>query len=262
MEKAVLIGNIVDLDKAAGYDRLYFGVEFCEIKIPTPDEVAKAFAFADDNVLKFTLVTPYVTDRGLAAIQKAAGALPQDGRAEVVVNDYGALSLIRDIRPDLNPVFGRLLTKQKRGFGVSLYQDDAPPALAAHWRLANIDMPVLRSYLENLDISRAELDNLAGGFDSDLQNSGLSGSLYYPYGYVTTTRYCPWVFDGKGWPNLKGACGRPCLRGIIEERGEVFSQELYLAGNAQFYENQALPAENELLRKGIDRIVYEPNIPV
>lgn len=262
MERAVLIGNIADLDKAAGYDRLYFGVEFCEIKIPTPDEVVAALAFADGQGLEFTLVTPYVADRGLAAIQKAAGALPRDGRAEVVVNDYGALSLIRDIRPDLNPVFGRLLTKQKRGFGVSAHQDDAPLALAAHWRLANIDTPVLRSYLENLDISRVELDNLAGGFDSDLRGSGLKGSLYHPYGYVTTTRYCPWAFNGTGWPNLRGVCGRSCLRGMIKKKGEVFSQALYLAGNAQFYETEALPAEKELLKKGINRIVHEPNIPV
>ncbi|MFH1736915.1 MAG: hypothetical protein ABH838_03380, partial [Actinomycetota bacterium] len=105
-------------------------------------------------------------------------------------------------------------------------------------------------------------DNLAGGFDSDLRGSGLSGSLYYPYGYVTTTRYCPWAFDGEDWPNLAGACGRPCLRGIIEERGEAFSRELYLAGNAQFYVSDVLPPEEELSKKGIDRIVYEPNIPV
>ena len=262
MEKAVLVGKIADLEEAAGYDRLYFGVEFCEIKIPTPDEVTAALAFAYDNGLSFTLVTPYVTDRGLAAIQKAAGILPHGGGAEVVVNDYGALSLIRDIRPDLNPVFGRLLTKQKRGFGVSAYRNDAPPALTAHWRLANIDTPALRSYLESLDISRVELDNLAGGFDSDLRGSGMKGSLYHPYGYVTTTRYCPWAFNGTGWPNLKGVCGRPCLRGMIEERGEAFSQALYLAGNAQFYENKALPDEEELTGKGIDRIIYEPDLPV
>jgi hypothetical protein len=262
MEKAVMVGKVDDLETAQDYDRLYFGVEFCEIKIPSVDEVSQALAFARSKNMAFTLITPYVTDRGLAAVERAFKALPDREEAEVVVNDYGVFRILRAERPDLKPVLGRLLVKQKRGFGISAHRQDAGPALAEHWRASAVDYPVVRTYIENLGVDRVELDNLPQGISSEFSGSGLAASIYTPYGYLTTTRYCPWVFNGVTWFNLSGRCGRPCLKGMIEETGDVFDRTVFLSGNAQFYKNETLPAEKELLDKGIDRIVYEENIPV
>ncbi len=262
MEKAFQTGRIKDIERADSYDRLYYGVEFCEIKIPTADETKKAYKLASSNDSAFTFVTPYVTDRGLDAISRSLAALPADGTIEVVINDFGTLRLLKESYPGYVPVLGRLLVKQKRGFGISAFKTDVGQALAETWRATGVDHPAVRSYLASLGVGRVELDNLVQGFSSDFSKSGLAASLYTPYGYVTTTRYCPWAYDGATWPNLIGTCGRACLQGMIEETGAAFSQKLYISGNAQFYENEQLPEEAELLKKGIDRIVYQANVPV
>lgn len=262
MDKAVLIGNTDELRDVSGYDRMYFGVEFCDIKIPAPAAVGEALAFAEERGMGFTLVTPYVSDRGLAAAKKAIGALPREQNLEVVVNDYGVLAYVAEERPDLVPVLGRLLARQKRGLGISAFQSDAGLRLTTHWQASGADSKIVRVYLEGMGVRRVELDNLPQGMSSDFSKSGLTASLYHPYGYVTTTRYCPFAYNGRDWPNLKGSCGRPCLRGMIEEAGDAFTVKIYISGNAQFYESSELTAESELEEKGIDRVVYELKVPV
>ncbi len=262
MENAVLISPADDLETAQGYDRLYFGVEFCEIKIPSADEVKRAVAYAAANDMRFTLITPYVTDSGLAAVERAIAALPSKGSIEVVANDFGVLRTLLEFHPNHTPVLGRLLVKQKRGFGISTRRQDAPPALADEWGLSGADNETVRGYLREIGVKRVEMDNPAQGLASDFLGSGLAASLYTPYAYVTTTRYCPWAYERGTWPNMRGRCGRPCLQGIIEETGELFDRTIYLSGNAQFYLNEVIPPENELLGKGIDRLIHEPGLPV
>jgi hypothetical protein len=262
MQKAILISRLNDLEAIEGYDRLYFGAEFCEIKIPTAGETKQAVAFAKANNMEFTLVTPYVTDSGLAAVERALAVLPADAAIEVVANDFGVLRAIRASFQKLTPVLGRLLVKQKRGFGISSHQRDAGPALLEHWQSSGTDNEIVREYLASIGVNRVEIDNLAQGISSDFSSSMIAASVYEPYGYVTTTRYCPWAFDGSTWPNMRGRCGRPCLRGIIEETDDVFDRTVFLAGNAQFYFNDVLPSAEKLQSKGIDRIVHEPSIPV
>ncbi|MFA5867214.1 MAG: hypothetical protein WC891_04545 [Actinomycetota bacterium] len=262
MENAVLISPADDLETAQGYDRLYFGVEFCEIKIPTADEVKRAVAYAAANDMRFTLVTPYVTDSGLAAVERAIAVLPAAGAIEVVANDFGVLRRMLEFHPNLTPVLGRLLVKQKRGFGISTRRQDAPPALAEQWGFSGADNETVRGYLTDIGVNRVEMDNPAQGIASDFSGSKLAASVYTPYTYVTTTRYCPWAYDGSTWPNMRGRCGRPCLQGIIEETGDLFDRTIFISGNAQFYRHDVLPPENELLDKGIDRLIYEPGLPV
>lgn len=262
MERAIYLSELTESFDATGFDRLYFGAEFCEIKIPGVKETAAAAVTAAEAGLGFTLITPYVTDRGLKLLRDVFRSLPADRPAEVVANDYGTLLMLRQERPDIKPVLGRLLSGQKRGFGVSARQADAGPALAETWRESDFDLPIVREYLKDYGVARVELDNLPQGTSSDFTASGLSASLYVPYGYVTTTRYCSYAFEGGRWLNILGACGQACRRGMIEETADIFNRAVWLAGNAQFYLNEQISSDEELADKGFDRIVFEPSIPV
>ncbi len=262
VERAVYLTDIPDKFDPAGFDRLYFGAEFCEIKIPGVEETAAASLTAADSGLGFTLVTPYVTDRGLTLLRDVFLSLPADRSIEVVCNDYGTMLQLRQERPDLTPVLGRLLSGQKRGFGISSRKADAGPALAEDWRASIFDSPILRKYLKDKGVGRVELDNLPQGMTSDFTDSGLTASLYAPYGYVTTTRYCPFAFQDGRWLNIAGECGRVCRQGMIEETADIFNRPVWVAGNAQFYENQDIQSDEELTKQGFDRIVFEPSIPV
>ncbi len=262
MERAIYLTEIPGEFDSAAFSRLYFGAEFCENKIPGVEETAAAILTAADSGLDFSLLTPYVTDRGLTLLRDVFVSLPADRSIEVVCNDYGTLLLLRQERPDIAPVLGRLLSGQKRGFGISSRQADAGPALAETWRASTFDSPILRKYLKDKGVGRVELDNLPQGGTSDFTDSGLAASLYAPFGYVTTTRYCPFAFQDGRWLNIAGECGRACRQGMIEETGDIFNRPVWAAGNAQFYENQDIPSDEELTSQGFDRIVFESSIPV
>ncbi len=61
-------------------------------------------------------MTPFVTNRGLEQLEELLPVLAQTlPDAEVVVNDWGVLQLLRSEYPELKPVLGRLLNKSKRG---------------------------------------------------------------------------------------------------------------------------------------------------
>ena len=47
---------------------LYYGNEFCEYRIPSIDELKKAYFFAKKEDLEFVFVTPVVTDYGISII--------------------------------------------------------------------------------------------------------------------------------------------------------------------------------------------------
>ena len=116
MERVLFISRAENL-KYAGqeYGRIYFGNEFCEKLIPAVAEVEKVRDYCKKNKTGFSLVTPYVTDAGMAKLDKLFSFLLGNGEScEVIVNDYGVLSLINEEYPVLRPVLGRLLTKQKR----------------------------------------------------------------------------------------------------------------------------------------------------
>jgi hypothetical protein len=262
MEQALYLTGVNQDFDPAGFDRLYFGAEFCEIKIPGVEETAAAALIAAESGLGFTLVTPYVTDRGLELLRDVFLSLPADKPGEVVVNDYGALTLLKQERPDIAPVLGRLLSGQKRGFGISTRQGDALPALAASWTASAFDLPAVRGWLVEHGVLRVELDNLPQGIASDFSGSGLGASLYTPFGFVTTTRYCPYAFRDGRWLNIAGECEQACRQGMIEESADIFDRPVWLAGNAQFYENLVIPNNEELARKGFDRVVYQPAVPV
>jgi hypothetical protein len=262
VEHALYLADINQDFDPAGVDRLYFGAEFCEIKIPGVEETAAAALIAAESGLGFTLVTPYVTDRGLELLREVFLSLPADKPGEVVVNDYGALTMLKRERPDVTPVLGRLMSGQKRGFGVSTRQGDARPALAASWTASAFDLPAVREWLVEHGIRRVELDNLPQGIGSDFSGSGLGASLYAPFGFVTTTRYCPYAYREGRWLNISGECGRACRQGMIEERADIFDRPIWLAGNAQFYEFDNVPSDDELKKKGINRLIIERSIPV
>lgn len=263
VEKAVYLSDmdkVGNLDK--GYDRLYFGVEFCELNIPSFHEAGKAFDTAREHGMSFTFVTPYVTDYGIEKITRLLDELAELGTMEVVVNDYGVLRLFKEGYRPLQPVFGRLLTKQKRGFGLYKGILEYPDELIDYFRSSNVDNDNIRRFLRDSGIERVEMDNLIHGSSVGLEGSGISGSLYVPYGYISTTRFCPWAFEGKSWENLKNMCKKSCSLNVLALDSETMAETIYMRGNTQFFRNDMIPTDEHLLHLGIDRLVYEPDIPI
>lgn len=291
MERCIFFGNLRRLKQNhffKGYGRIYFGNEFCQRLIPGPEEVKQAVSFAGRRKLRFTLVTPYVTNAGLKKLSDILRTLPGKSFIEVVVNDWGVLDLINREFPRLVPVLGRLLTKQKRSPNLDLLlrrdlvapgiipdpsnpsgkylllQKKFPPAADFYYQGSNASsVPLLQKFLLSKKIARIELDNLVQGMRLRLPARGMAASVYLPYVYITTTFFCPTAaaFAQKGCLSRRPACRKQCRQYSFELAHPAFAGRLlYLKGNTQFYRNDRCD-QRALKKMGINRIVYAPDLP-
>jgi len=245
-----------------GYARLYFGAEFCQWRMPTKAAVRDAYARASGMGLGFTLVTPWVTDAGMKKLTGVFDSLAGDagaGPAEVVVNDYGVLTLLREEFRGLAPVMGRMLARQKRCPRVPGIIEALPEAGRDAYMHAGIEDPLTAKFLKLLGVKRVELDNPLQGVSADLKAARLKGSIYTPYAFVTTTRHCPASFDGANWQSFTGCRKKACTGNVISLSNPAHEAVILMRGNTQFVENAGLP--EGLSRMGIDRIVYMDEVP-
>ena len=259
VERAVMVGHVDDLqalDQAC--QRVYLGHEFCQRLLPSKADLVRAARQVSAQGRAITFVTPLVTDAGLRLAQDLVGALlalPGLKDPEIVVNDWGVLHWLHREHPSVPLALGRLLTKQKRGPQILRVMDKLPPPAIEHFRQSNVDAAHVCEHLRRLGVRRVELDNLLQGIRRD---GGLPASLYYPYGYVTTTRLCLLMGGDRPGKNLRsiGLCSRECLRYDVTLRHADMPVPLLLKGNTQFFRNDRLP--DKLSSLNIDRLVFIP----
>jgi hypothetical protein len=276
MEKAVFISNSKQLNRIENFDRVYYGSEFCQNLIPTLDNLKIIFS-ATKNKKKLTLLTPYVTGCGLEKLKPLFQYLSkQNSRTEVVFNDWGVFKLIREGYRNIEPVLGRLLTKQRRDpriYNILLNKQkptrifdkkskktfvfipkETPLSLYEHFKGSVINVPVFQEFLLANNIRRVEIDNLAWDMKIEV-NKRIGVSIYLPYAYVTTTRLC-------GLINLTySACGRECQKYYFSFKNDVSPLPFYIWGNTIFYKSK-IPKEGYLKERSVDRIIDNSNTPI
>jgi hypothetical protein len=262
VERALFIAKQKNLKYlSADYQRVYFGNEFCERLLPGPETVAEIMQSVLDRDLPFTLVTPYVTDAGISKVERLLAALPDE--TEVVFNDWGVLRILRQKFPRLEPVQGRLLTKLKRGPRIANVLDKLPAGALQHLKSTNLGVPVYQRFLRDNNISRVELDNPIQGLDLGGAPPELKLSLYIPFAYVSTTRFC--LVANCDVPEKKGVigvfpCHQECQKYTFYLNNPVMTTPLTRKGNTLFFKHMKLPPDIKELN--ISRIVIQPEIPM
>ena len=267
MERALFIAKSKNLKYfSPQLTRLYFGTEFCQRLLPSKNEIDRVMGFVQENNCAFTLVTPYVTNEGLqnwkAVIEQVAAT---DPRCEVVFNDWGLFRILRDISPELKPVLGRLMTKIKRGPRLMKVMDKLPPDALKHLQSTNLSVEPYRKFLLDRGITRAELDHPLQDIQLNGIGSSIHLSLYIPFVYVTTTRFCLSASCDK--PEEKGMvgilpCKKECQKYTFSLDNPVMDTSLIRKGNTIFFKNEKIPKAEELKEKEIDRLVIQPEIPI
>jgi len=264
MQNAIFITKKQDLKYwSKKYTRLYFGNEFCQKLIPTKGDLDYIINFVKKNNIKLSFATPYVTDEGIERLEPLLELLNEKlPESEVIINDYGTLELMQEKKLELKPVLGRLLTKQKRGPRIINIMDKLPKPAIEHFKKSNAEVLIFQEFLVKNGFERVELDNLLQGVEDDFSESKIKASLYYPYAYVTTTRFClTAICDKKDAVPGIYPCKKECLKyGPFKLTNKNMPIPLLLKGNTQFFENKKLPRGLE--ERGINRLVYEPELPV
>jgi hypothetical protein len=244
------------------FTRIYFGQEFCERLLPSKDELEKVCDFSEKEGVPLTLVTPYVTDKGLTKLEKLieffAKKMP---KAEIVFNDWGVFQFIEENFPELKPVLGRLLNKQKRGPRITNIIDQVPKETRDYYTGASLDVSATAGFLKKKGIMRVEFDNLLQGLDMSGLDKEIKRSLYLPYLFISTTRFCLTANCESGDSGVGVMpCHHECQKYTFNLNNSVMKRPLIRRGNTIFAINDNIP---EAVSTGeVDRIVIQPEIPL
>jgi hypothetical protein len=258
------------------FSRCVYGNEFCEHLIPSREKLEEILGAADSAGLPVTFLTPYCSDAGIQALKPLFHLLSlSSGPIEVVFNEWGVLNLLRRDFPELVPVQGRLMNKSLRDprvTGVYASSEGPGPALVS-LRRSNLDCSSYTGFLSGLGIQSVELDNLPQGVDFGFADSGVKASVYFPFGFISTSRIC--MAAGLQYRKRdKFQPGAPCRHecqshsleySYTNSPFENRDQKFYLKGNTYFYVHteEMLRLLFQQARAGlIDRLVFQPHLPM
>jgi len=260
---------------AVAFTHYAYGNEFCEHLIPSASQLEAIIDAAAQHKVTLTLLTPYVTDAGLEKLRPLFELLAEYGDAEVVFNDWGVLNLLRNEFPTLKPVQGRLMNKSLRDPRVTgVYAaSDAPAPAIISLRRSNLDCSSYTSFLSELGVDSAEVDNLPQGVDLTFAESGMKANAYVPFGFISTSRICMAAgihYDKRDKFQPGAPCHHECQTHLLEYAytNTPFSnrdQKFYLKGNSYFYVHteEMLRSLFEQAQSGlIDRMVFQPRLPM
>ena len=185
--------SVVGWLNSKGYNsvnRIYYGSEFCEKVLPTPNQVLEVAMTCQDKGLGFTYVTSPLTDYGMEICKKTIEMLENSGIPyEVVFNDIGLLFWYK-INIGGSTILGRLFDKTSHDGRVcgdkliGFYGKNTKDYSVN----SNIFSNASKELFDKFNVCRIELDlpNLPlniDNIDSDL-------SIYLPFSFLTTGRRC------------------------------------------------------------------------
>jgi len=280
MEKTIHITSLKNLRyfQKGRYRRIYWGVEFCQNLIPTLKDTKEILRFINKNSLNFTLVTPFVTEKGLKRLNEIFHWLKkQKVIPEIVVNDWGVLDCLQSefgnyfdlalgrllVRQQRDPAMQRVLQKQlpfavKRKDGKISIIIHKPPQRRYQEgiKASYINSSLMQGFLAKFGVKRIELNNLIQGLNLD--GLKFKKSIYTPFVNISTSRFCPMKSKLQKIYRIS-VCKRECQQyyDILRNRG--VPKIIYKRGNTTFYKNPL--NMKSVLKNGIDRIIFQPEIP-
>jgi len=243
---------------ASNCEKVRFGPEFCDIKLPDLKTLCLAYELAEDAGKEFTYVTPPISNPTLEKIKSSLLLLDELGTIEIIVNDLGVLRLLKKHR-HLKPHLGRLRVytpgrcpwpQITRLPDVSYFSRRRIEQI--FYQTALNYQPTIQLYKE-MGVNSADVDWIPQSFKhyKELIRNGIRLSVHSYLIPVTVTRRCHTAkFLSESDP---ARCSRPCLGRTFKLRQGTVGVEFFLNGNAVFRYVKPEPSDLKNLEK-LDRI--------
>jgi len=222
--------------------RFYMGDEFCARRAFSsfpPDDFLR---LAEKEGAELALLTPVLADPELEGAVPLLERLARERpRTEVVVNDWGVLSFLRENFPSFPLSAGRLLDKGFKDprLPEALSLADISPEALQLLETSAFDDDAFRQLLRRMGVRRLERDFLPYAGKPPEPHPQWEASVYFPYGVVTTGRAC-WTAAFGASPSppfVPGApCSRPCRSWSLRLSHPSFRFRIFQNGNTVFYE--------------------------
>lgn len=237
--------------KTDNFQAIYIGNEFCERLLPSLEEFKEILNWCKAEKIKLVLLSPFLTDKGIIAFDALVEiAVLKLGKFDVVVNDWGLLSVLEDKYKDINIYLGRILTSRYI-FPLTRIRDRINVTKSYSWNFPDDFMDFCISKKIN-GFEFNSLKQLVNTKDQ-LRNHGLKINFYFPYIYITTTRLCNCIDGYKGYyRDSIHKCEYECKNFLAKMKNKMFKKNIISRGNAYFYQ-----ADIDMLKNNveIDRII-------
>jgi len=240
-------------------DKVRFGSEFCEWKIPSISELKEAYTLIKSEGKEFTYVTPRVSDSGIKKLLRQLDFLDRKGETEVVINDLGMLNLIGRYS-NLNPHLGRQLVHiparcpwLKKSIKDTLFGKFR--GVDALYSQTSLNYRPTIKFFQKYRIRSVDLDWIPRCFRyySFLAKNGFNLSIHLHLVPVTLTRKCHTArFLGENNPET---CSKPCNDKAFRLENERLDLEFFLHGNVVFYLTQPSRRDVSKLKNDVTEFV-------
>ena len=246
-------------------DRVRFGSEFCEWKIPSLELLREAYRLTYKGGKDFVYVTPRVSDRRLDNIQRQLSFLDCKENVDVVVNDFGILNVLERY-PNLRPHLGRQLIYMPARCPWLQNTLNSTMGFFEKKRMEKIYYQTSLNYLPTIHLYQKygvegiDVDWIPRCFPyfEFLMKNGLNLSVFMHLIPVAVTRACHtarFLFEHE--PEI---CSEPCDSKAFLLKQNILGIDLYLHGNVVFkLTNPSLKDVKRLYKQEIGEFIVTVN---
>lgn len=201
---------------------LYIGNQFCHLLFPKSEPLFRILEKAVREGIKPVVVFTYLQEHDIAEVHTLIERLgiwcrTKNQRIELVVNDWGMLSMIANV-PDhdwFDITLGVLLNKRRKDTRLQ-YKNGIEHMLLRENALQS--EAYCRYLQENFNVSRVSQESC--GYHYDLPSGTLKSTLLFPFYQMNTSQHCTLYADIKN-----GARGRQCA---VTQCPEYCSSQAFL----------------------------------
>ena len=162
--------------------------------------------------------------------------------SEVIVNDFGLLSMVAAEFPGLQPVAGRVLAFQKTDPVVpeileSAFSAAGPAGRSGAFSHVSVNNILFADFLAGKRVSRLEIQNPLQGIS--IMKSRIKYTIHSPYVYVSSTMYCGPAehYTRPGRVTGVYTCSKHCMSRWYRLRPKGGAQTFFFRGNTIYTKN-------------------------
>jgi len=246
-------------------DRVRFGTDFCEWKIPNLEVLKKAYSFVHEGGKEFIYVTPRLSNSSFKRVQEQLAFLSNNGReTKVVINDLGLISILEKY-PNLKLHLGRRLVFmparcpwiEETLFRAGFFERKKLEEL---YHQTSLNYAPTIHFYQKYGIKGVDVDWIPRSFLylNFLIRNGFTVSVHIHLIPVTITRRCHTArFLSEKEPQI---CSRPCDKRAFLLKQPTLKKEFYLHGNTVFrFIQSSLKDVKQLHEQGIEELVVTVN---
>jgi hypothetical protein len=236
---------------------LYVGDEFCERLLPSYLLLEELFSRFNRSQKKISIVTPYLTNKGIKQLLSIIDwVYTKNFRCEIIINDWAVLEILRNYKDRFELIAGRLLISR---YFSKFHLHCRSRKFSKTKKKRNFYCFFPESFLDFLkknNIFRLEFNSLdhLKATNNQLFKRGFKSHIYFPFMYLTTSRYCTYP-GGHGTRVNKSivSCNNECKSLYAVMKNNKFLSEIFVKGNTYFTK---ITEKKDRVSAASDRIIY------